>query len=269
MTAIDSSEIWNLIRDEAQRDAEREPMLANYLKSVIGSHRRFEDALSRILAVRLGGPALTTRALRGLIDDVLAADPAIADAARADLAAAVARDPACRRLSTPLLYFKGFHSLQAHRIAHHCWAAGRTALALSLQSRTSEVFGADIHPAARMGKGILIDHATGLVIGETAAVDDDCSMNHGVTLGGTGKEAGDRHPRFRRGVGIGAGAKILGNVVIGEGAKVGAGSVVLRDVPPHCTVAGAPARVVRESAARAHQDGRAWAPKGSMSTSTT
>lgn len=253
MTAIAHSEIWSRIREEALRDAEREPMLASFLQSAIVCHRSLEDALSTLLAEKLGGPALTARALCDLIGEAIRSEPAIGAAARADLAAAVERDPACRGYSAPFLYFKGFHSLQAHRIAHRCWATERRALALYLQSRTSEAFAVDIHPGARIGQGILIDHATALVIGETAVVDDDCSMLHDVTLGGTGKEAGDRHPKIRRGVSIGAGARILGNVVVGEGAKVGAGSVVLRDVPPHCTVAGVPARRVG--------DARAAAPK--------
>ena len=163
---------------------------------------------------------------------------------RADIQAVVARDPACRGFSVPLLYFKGFHSIQAYRVAHHYWVRDRKALALYLQSRISEVFAVDIHPGARIGKGILFDHATSIVIGETTVIDDDFSMLHEVTLGGTGKAGGDRHPKIGRGVLIGAGAKVLGNVTIGEGAKVGAGSVVLDDVPPHCTVAGVPAKPV-------------------------
>jgi serine O-acetyltransferase len=163
---------------------------------------------------------------------------------RADLEAVVTRDPACRGYSTPLLYFKGFHALQAYRVGHRCWTTDRRALALYLQSRTSEVFAVDIHPGARIGKGIFFDHATSIVIGETTVIEDDFSMLHEVTLGGTGKAGGDRHPKIRRGVLIGAGAKVLGDVVIGEGAKIGAGSVVLQDVPAHCTVAGVPARPV-------------------------
>lgn len=247
MNAISDSEIWNRIREEALRDAEREPALASFLQLAILSHASLEGALSSLLAEKLAGPGLTAPALRDLVSEALRAEPAIGAAARADLAAAVARDPACRAYSTPFLYFKGFHALHAHRVAYHWWATERRALALHLQSRTSEVFAVDIHPGARIGQGILIDHATSLVIGETAVVDDDCCLLQGVTLGGTGKEAGDRHPKIRRGVFIGAGAKILGNVVIGEGAKVGAGSVVLRDVPPHWTVAGVPARKVGDA----------------------
>lgn len=163
---------------------------------------------------------------------------------RADIRAITERDPAATRFSEPLLYFKGFHALQTHRVAHWLWSEGRRELALFLQSRASEVFGVDIHPAARIGKGILVDHATGVVVGETAVVEDNVSILHEVTLGGTGKDCGDRHPKVRHGVLIGAGAKILGNVEVGEGAKIGAGSVVLEDVPAHATVAGVPAKVV-------------------------
>lgn len=244
MKQVADNEIWNRIREEATGDAEREPILASFLYTVVLNHASLEDALSFILANKLGSPAITALTLRDVIDAVFRADPAIGAAIRADLQAVVSRDPACRGYSVPLLYFKGFHSLQAYRVAHHCWTTERRALALYLQSRISEVFAVDIHPGARIGKGILFDHATSVVIGETAVIDDDFSMLHEVTLGGTGKEGGDRHPKVRRGVMIGAGAKILGNIVIGEGAKVGAGSVVLEDVPPHCTVAGVPARQV-------------------------
>ena len=244
MKQVADSEIWNRIREEATRDAEREPILASFLYTVVLNHATLEDALSFILSSKLGSATITSLTLRDVIDGVFRADPSICVAVRADLQAVVSRDPACRGYSVPLLYFKGFHALQAYRIAHHCWCNEHRALAHYLQSRISEVFAVDIHPGARIGKGILFDHATSVVIGETAVVEDDFSMLHEVTLGGTGKEGGDRHPKVRRGVMIGAGAKILGNIVIGEGAKVGAGSVVLEDVPPHCTVAGVPARQV-------------------------
>ncbi len=244
MNRVPDSEIWNQIREEATRDAQREPALASFLYTVVLNHQRLESALSFILASKLGSSTVTALTLRDLMAAVFSSDPAIGVAIRADLQAVVTRDPACRGYSLPLLYFKGFHALQAYRVAHHYWTTDRTALALYLQSRISEVLAVDIHPGARIGKGILFDHATSVVIGETAVVDDDFSMLHEVTLGGTGKEGGDRHPKIRRGVMIGAGAKILGNIVIGEGAKVGAGSVVLEDVPPHCTVAGVPAKQV-------------------------
>ena len=244
MNIVADSDIWDQIREEAARDAEREPMLASFLCTVVLNHAQLEDALSFILASKLEDPTVSALSLRDLIDAVFHADPTIGAALRADLQAVVTRDPACRGYSVPLLYFKGFHAIQAYRVAHHYWTTERKALALYLQSRISEVFAVDIHPGARIGKGILFDHATSVVIGETAVIDDDFSMLHEVTLGGTGKEGGDRHPKVRRGVMIGAGAKVLGNIVIGEGAKIGAGSVVLDDVPPHCTVAGVPARQV-------------------------
>jgi serine O-acetyltransferase len=244
MKSVPDNAVWTSIREEALRDAEREPMLASFLHTVVLSHPRLEDALSFILSQKLGSPTVSALTLRDLVDAALRAEPAIATSVLADIQAVVSRDPACRGYSVPLLYFKGFHALQAYRIAHHYWTNDRMPLALYLQSRISEVFAVDIHPGARIGKGILFDHATSVVIGETAVVDDEFSMLHEVTLGGTGKEGGDRHPKIRRGVMIGAGAKVLGNIVIGEGAKIGAGSVVLNDVPPHCTVAGVPARQV-------------------------
>jgi len=242
--SISEDEIWGKIRQEVTDDARGEPALASFLHTVVLSHERLEDALSYILASKLGSETVTSLTLRDLMDAAFAADPTIGPAIREDLQAVVTRDPACRGYSVPLLYFKGFHSLQAYRAAHHYWMHDRKPLALYLQSRISEVFAVDIHPGARIGKGILFDHATSIVIGETAVIEDDFSMLHEVTLGGTGKESGDRHPKIRRGVMIGAGAKVLGNIIVGEGAKVGAGSVVLEDVPPHCTVAGVPARLV-------------------------
>jgi serine O-acetyltransferase len=219
-------------------------MLASFLFSSVLNHERFEDALSFLLASKLGSATLTAVTLRDLVDHAFSRDPDIGAAARADIEAVMARDPACLGYSVPLLYFKGFHAIQSYRVAHYYWCSERKALALYLQSRISEVFAVDIHPGAKLGKGLLFDHATSIVIGETTVIEDDFSMLHEVTLGGTGKAGGDRHPKIKRGVLIGAGAKILGNVVIGEGAKIGAGSVVLTDVPPHCTVAGVPARPV-------------------------
>jgi serine O-acetyltransferase len=249
MTRVPDSEIWSQIREEASRDAQHEPALASFLYTVVLSHQRLEDALSYILASKLGSATVTALTLRDLMDWTFTADPSIGLAIRADLQAVVTRDPACRGYSVPLLYFKGFHALQSYRVAHHYWTSDRQPLALYLQSRISEVFAVDIHPGAKIGKGILFDHATSVVIGETAVVEDDFSMLHEVTLGGTGKAGGDRHPKIRRGVMIGAGAKVLGNIEIGEGAKIGAGSVVLEDVPPHCTVAGVPAKQVGYPAA--------------------
>ena len=238
-------EVWNRIRStEVTADAQSEPALTSYLHTVVLAHHRLEDALSYLLASKLGSPTITSLSLRALIDDALNDDRSIGLAFREDLRAVLSRDPATRGYSVPLLYFKGFHALQSYRVAHYYWMHARAPLALYLQSRISEVFAVDIHPGARIGKGILFDHATSIVIGETAVIEDDFSMLHEVTLGGTGKVGGDRHPKIGRGVMIGAGAKVLGNIKVGEGAKIGAGSVVLEDVPPFTTVAGIPARPI-------------------------
>ena len=244
MTDQPADSIWTAIRAEAKAQARQEPLLASFIHAVVLNHKRLEDALSFILATKLESSTLPAVSLRDLIDEALDADPGIGVALRADLKAVLTRDPACLGYSVPLLYFKGFHAIQAYRVGHHFWTRDRKPLALFLQSRVSEVFSVDIHPGARLGKGLLFDHATSIVIGETAVVEDDFSMLHEVTLGGTGKVGGDRHPKIGRGVLIGAGAKILGHVRSGEGARIGAGSVVLEDVPAHVTVVGVPARVV-------------------------
>lgn len=236
-----SDTLWETIRREAEEEVRREPLLASFFYQVILNHKSFEDALSFHLASKLTSVTLPAVGIRDVIDEALASDPGIAESARADINAVITRDPACKKSSTPLLFFKGFQALQAYRVAHYYWGIGRQSLALFLQSRISEVFAVDIHPAARVGKGILIDHATGVVIGETAVVEDNVSMLHEVTLGGTGKESGDRHPKVRQGVLISAGAKLLGNIEIGAGAKVGGGAVVLDHVAPHTTVVGVPA----------------------------
>jgi len=236
--------VWREIREEVAREAQNEPILASFLHATVLNHDKLEDALSFRLAEKLQSPNLHAMLLREVLGEALAKSRDIGAAVRADLEAVRQRDPACTGLSAPLLYFKGFHALQAYRVAHWLWGEGRMGLSLHLQNRSSEVFAVDIHPAARLGKGIFIDHGTGVVIGETAVVEDDVSMLHGVTLGGTGKQTGDRHPKVRRGVLLGAGAGVFGNVEVGEGAKVGAGSVVLSDVPPHTTVVGVPGRVV-------------------------
>lgn len=236
--------IWENIREEVAQEAAKEPLLASFLYAVVLNHKTLEDALSFHLASKLESSTLPAVSLRDLIDRAFADDPSIGAVIRQDIEAVCTRDPACRGYSVPLLYFKGFHALQSYRVAHYYWRQGRESLALYLQSRISEAFGVDIHPAARIGSGILIDHATGVVIGETAVIEDNVSMLHDVTLGGTGKEKGDRHPKIGKGVLIGTGAIILGNVRVGEGAKVGAGSVVLKDVPAHVTVTGVPAHVI-------------------------
>lgn len=239
-----ADDVWTTIRAEIERAVRREPLLASFLHATVLTHDTLEQSLSLHLAHKLGAPTLTEVFLREIIEEAFYADPRLGDAVRADLRAVRDRDPACDQYAIPLLYFKGFHALQSYRVAHYLWVSGREELALYLQNRVSEVFGVDIHPAAEIGHGILVDHATGLVIGETAVVGNNVSMLHEVTLGGIGNESGDRHPKVASGVLIGAGAKILGNVKIGEGAKIGAGSVVLSDVLPHCTVAGVPAVAV-------------------------
>ncbi len=236
--------IWGQTREQAAELAAREPMLASYLHATILNHERLEGALSYHLSQKLGGGDLTPMSVRQLIDEAFNAEPAIGDAVRADMAAVYDRDPACRTYVQVLLYFKGFHALQTYRVAHWLWGRKRDGMAFFFQSQMSEKFAIDIHPAATIGRGIMIDHATGVVIGETAVVGDDVSILHGVTLGGSGKELGDRHPKIRNGVLIGAGAKILGNIEVGECARVAAGSVVLTAVPAHSTVAGVPARIV-------------------------
>lgn len=236
--------VWEQIHAEAAREAEQEPMLASFLHAAVLRHPTLEAGLSVILANKLQTPEVPAILFRDLIQSAFVDERTIGASIRADLLAARTRDPAARGYAQPFLYFKGFHALQAYRVAHWMWNAGRHGLAGHLQSRISEAFGVDIHPAARIGSGVIIDHGTSVVIGETAVVEDNVSILHEVTLGGTGKERGDRHPKVRRGVLLGAGAKILGNIEIGLGAKVAAGSVVLRDVPPRTTVAGIPARVV-------------------------
>ena len=233
---------------EVQRDAEAimaaEPAMASFVFATVLNHDRLEDAVVHRVAERLDGHVVSAEVIRCAFGDALADDPGIGEALRVDLAAVYDRDPACTRYIEPVLYFKGYHAIQAHRLAHWLWGKGRTDFALHLQSRSSEVFQTDINPAAPIGKGIFLDHATGLVVGQTAVIEDDVSILQDVTLGGTGKESGDRHPKIRRGVLIGAGAKVLGNIEVGAGAKVAAGSVVIHPVPPHVTVAGVPARII-------------------------
>lgn len=236
--------IWNEIRRETELSIRGEPLLASFLHSVVLRHDTLEESLSLHLAQKLGSATLGEIVLNEILREGFISSPTIGAAIRSDLQAIRERDPACDRYSLPLLYFKGFHAIQSHRVAHYLWQLGRRELSLYLQNRCSEVFAVDIHPAARIGSGILIDHATSLVIGETAVVGDNVSMLHEVTLGGTGKDCGDRHPKIGHGVLIGAGAKILGNVRVGDCAKIAAGSVVLEDVPAHCTVAGVPAKRV-------------------------
>ncbi len=236
--------VWTNVREAASVMAADEPILASILHATVLNHDKFEQAMSYHLAHRLGSVEVRAMLLRQVFDEAFTKEPDIGAAVRADMVAVRDRDPACNSYLQPLLYFKGFHALQSYRVAHWLWNERRRPLALYLQSRISETFGVDIHPAARIGRGIMIDHATGVVIGETAVVEDEVSMLHDVTLGGTGKQQGDRHPKIRKGALIGVGAKVLGNIEVGECARVAAGSVVLKDVPANCTAAGVPARIV-------------------------
>jgi serine O-acetyltransferase len=239
-----SGGVWAQLRVEAMQAAAEEPLLASYLHASILHHDRIEDALSYHLAQKLGHGDLPALQLREVIREAYTADPEIGAMALRDMRVVRERDPACTTYLQPFLYFKGYGGLQSFRIAHWLWKQDRQILAYHLQSRVSELFSVDIHPAAKIGAGVFIDHAHGIVIGETAVVEDDVSMLHSVTLGGTGNAGGDRHPKIRRGVLIGAGAKVLGNIEVGEDARIAAGSVVLEDVAPRCTVAGIPARPV-------------------------
>ncbi|MEZ5560400.1 MAG: serine O-acetyltransferase [Pseudomonadales bacterium] len=241
---VGSAVLWALMREEAERKAAEEPILGSYFHATVLNHKSFGAALSFRLASKLDNPMLPTMLIRDVTSEAMDAHPQILAAAAKDILAAYTRDPACPDLSTPFLFFKGFHALQAHRIAHWLWQSGRETLARFFQNQISVTLGVDMHPAARIGSGLMLDHATGIVIGETAVIEDDVSILHSVTLGGTGKEVGDRHPKIRRGVLLAAGCKVIGNIEVGEYAKVGAGSVVLDHVPPGVTVAGVPARVV-------------------------
>ncbi len=239
--------IWQTIRDEAHDVARDEPLMASLVHAGILHHDSLERALSFRIAQKLASSEMSDLILREIADGAYAADPSLGVAARADILAVYERDPACHRYLQPLLFFKGFQALQCYRIGHWLWGHERRDLACFIQMRTSEAFGVDIHPGARMGQGIMIDHAHSIVLGETAVVGDNVSMLHSVTLGGTGKEDGDRHPKIEDGVLIGAGAHVLGNIRVGHCSRIAAGSVVLEPVPPCKTVAGVPARIVGEA----------------------
>ena len=235
------------LRQEAEAILRQEPELGGFVHAAILAQDSLAAVIAHRIAQRLDRPEAPYTMIRQAFDACLDREPALLDAMRADLLAVLERDPACTRLIEPVLYFKGFHALQAHRLAHWLWRNGRSDFALTLQSLSSQIFQTDIHPAARIGKGLFLDHATGVVIGATSVIEDDVSMLHGVTLGGTGRIRGDRHPKVRRGVLIGAGAKVLGNIEIGRCAMIAAGSVVLDAVPPNKTVAGVPARIVGDA----------------------
>ena len=236
--------VWDRLRSEAEVILRDEPVLSGFVLSTILQQPTLEAAVIHRVASRLSHQSVSADLIEQTYLEAVEHEPAIGEAFRADVMAVVDRDPACNRLVEPVLFFKGFHAIQTYRLAHWLWGRNRQDLALYLQSRSSEVFQTDVHPAARIGRGIFLDHATGLVVGSTAVIEDNVSMLQDVTLGGTGKEKGDRHPKIRRGVLIGAGAKILGNIEVGECARVAAGSVVLQPVPCKATVAGVPAKVV-------------------------
>ena len=239
--------VWNRIRDEANQAVRDEPLLGGLVHSSLLHHRSLERALAYRISLKLASGEMSEQILREIGDEAYSAEPELGAAARADLVATLERDPACHRMLQPILFFKGFQAMQAYRVGHWLWKQGRRDMAYFLQMRISEAFGIDIHPAARIGRGIMIDHAHSIVIGETAVVGDNVSMLHSVTLGGTGKEDGDRHPKIGNCVLIGAGAKILGNITVGECSRIAAGSVVLEDLPSHVTAAGVPARIVGEA----------------------
>lgn len=240
-------DLWAELRRDAERFAREEPVMAHIAEDFVLSRGSFAEALSARIAHKLSHTPDERRAFESLSREAFAESPQISVQAQNDMRATTERDPACDSVLTPFLWFKGFLALSAYRVAHHFWNAGRRHIALCFQSHVSETLSVDIHPAAKIGCGILLDHATGFVVGETAVIENNVSVLHAVTLGGTGKTRGERHPKVRSGVLIGAGAKILGNIEIGACAKVGAGSVVLENVPAHTTVAGVPAKIVGES----------------------
>lgn len=241
---MDTNTIWDIMRQEASDIVRREPALGGLMTEVILQPESLCEALSIRLSRKLAYHATPEGYLKDTFRDAFQQVPRILDQITADIVAVKERDPACRNYLSPLLYFKGFQAIACYRVAHHLWKQNREDMAIYLQSLVSEVFAVDIHPAATIGSGILLDHATSFVAGETAVIEDDVSILHEVTLGGNGKEKGDRHPKVRQGVLIGAGAKLLGNIEIGRGAKIGAGSVVLDDIPPHTTAVGVPAKVI-------------------------
>jgi serine O-acetyltransferase len=248
ITSVDIADaVWARIRSEAEAVVRQEPQLAPFIYASLLEHDTLTSAVVHRISDRLDHPVMTGTTILQAFLDAVADAPEIGDAFQADIVATYDRDPATTRFIEPVLYFKGFHAIQTYRLAHWLWGKHRKDFAHYLQSRASEVFQTDIHPAAKIGRGILLDHATGLVVGETAVIEDDVSLLHGVTLGGTGNEKGDRHPKIRNGVLIGAGAKVLGNIEIGCCARVAAGSVVIKPVPNNVTVAGVPARVIGEA----------------------
>ena len=245
ITSIDP--IWDQISEESRRAVAEEPLIGGFVHACILHHKSIEKALSYRIAAKLASNEMSMVVVREIVEEAYLKSPDLIDAARADLSAVYDRDPSCHRLVQPILYFKGYQAIQSYRVAHFLWVEGHKDLASFFQMRVSEIFGVDIHPAATIGKGIMIDHAHSIVIGETSVVGDNVSMLHSVTLGGTGKEEEDRHPKIGNGVLIGAGAKVLGNIRIGDCSRIAAGSVVLDEVTACNTVAGIPAQIVGEA----------------------
>ena len=245
LTEVDP--VWHRICAEAEAVVAKEPLMGGLIHAGILHHKSLEGALAYRISMKLGSPEMSEQILREIADEAYVESPELIDAARADIVATYDRDPACHRLMKPLLFFKGYQAVQSYRLAHWLYQRDRRDMAYFIQMRTSEMFGVDIHPAARIGKGIMIDHAHSIVIGETAVVGDNVSMLHSVTLGGTGKEDDDRHPKIGNGVLIGAGAHVLGNIKVGDCSRIAAGSVVLQEVPAKKTVAGVPAKIVGEA----------------------
>lgn len=239
--------VWDQTCHEARAAVAEEPLLGGLIHSSILHHSTFEKALAYRFAQKLASSEMSEQLLREVSDAAFSEDPSLGLAARADIVAVYERDPACHRFLQPLMFFKGYQAIQGYRVGNWLWRTGRKDLAYFVQMRISEAFGVDIHPGARIGQGIMIDHAHSIVIGETAVVGNNVSMLHSVTLGGTGKEDDDRHPKIGDGVLIGAGAKVLGNIHVGHCSRIAAGSVVLEAVPPMKTVAGVPARIVGEA----------------------
>ncbi len=239
--------VWAALRQEAQEIIDNDPAMSGFVYSNVLNQSTLEDAIVHRICERLHQPEFSSDMIRGAFAQMRTQWPEWSEIVRVDIAAVYDRDPACTRFIEPILYFKGFHAIQTHRLAHWAWNKGRRDFALYLQSRSSEVFQTDINPQAKFGRGIFMDHATGIVVGATAVIGDDVSILQDVTLGGTGKEGGDRHPKVHNGVLIGAGAKVLGNIVVGECSRVAAGALVVKPVPPKTTVAGVPARVVGQA----------------------
>jgi serine O-acetyltransferase len=238
------NDVWRSVVEEAQSASEKQPLMASFFHNNVLKHSSFKEAIAFYLSSRLATDTLPAITIQSIFNEAIEDQPSILESMLDDLIAHYTRDAACDEYIIPLLFMKGFHAIQSYRIAHWLWQKQRRVLALYFQNRISELFHVDIHPGAKLGSGIMLDHATGLVIGETAVVGDDVSMLHSVTLGGSGCQGGNRHPRVGNGVLLSAGAKLLGNITVGEGAKVGAGSLVLEDVPAHVTVAGVPAKQV-------------------------